>query len=342
MILKNTPIFEQGILKSEESGMKIQDITGYPSIDKPWLKYYTKEAIDSKIPQCSVYDYLFENNKNYPTDVAINYFGTRITYGELFELINKAAKAFIAQGVKAGDVVTIVTLSCVQSVVCFYALNKIGAISNYVNVLSSEEDLKKYLNEAKSQVVVGIPLVKNNLMIWDVDLKKELKYGETGEVCLQCESQMISYMDNDEEMNNLFHTHKDGSKWLHTGDLGYVDSDGFLYLVGRMKRIILTSKDGVVYKVFPNISEEVIASNKDIQDICIVGFEENNDIVLKAYVVLKKERRNKWNEIERQLRVIAEKELSEHMRPTYYELREKLPLTSAGKIDYRKLEEETQ
>ena len=137
--------------------MEMQNI-GYPSQDKPWLKYYTDEAINAPIPNESLYDYMYKMNKDYLNDIAINYFVTKITYGKLFEEIDKTARAFIAQNVKQGDVCTIVTLSCVPSVLCFYALNKIGAASNYINVLSSQEDMEIYFKDASSDIVLTLDL----------------------------------------------------------------------------------------------------------------------------------------------------------------------------------------
>ena len=75
-------------------------LTGYPSIDKPWLKYYTEEAINAPLPECTIFEYMYENNKEYPDDIALLYFNHKITYGELFENIDKTAKAFTKIGVK--------------------------------------------------------------------------------------------------------------------------------------------------------------------------------------------------------------------------------------------------
>ena len=61
------------------------NLTGYPSIDKPWLKNYSEEAINAELPECTIYEYMEQNNKDYPADIAINYLGRKITYKELFE-----------------------------------------------------------------------------------------------------------------------------------------------------------------------------------------------------------------------------------------------------------------
>lgn len=83
--------------------MEEKKLTGYPSIDKPWLKYYSEEAINARIPECTVYQNLYNHNKDYPNDIALMYFGKKITYEQLFAEVEDAAKAFAAQGVKSGD-----------------------------------------------------------------------------------------------------------------------------------------------------------------------------------------------------------------------------------------------
>lgn len=575
-------------------------LTGYPSIDKPWLKYYSEDAISTQRSECSLYDLMRERNKNRLQDYAINYFGKKMTFQTLFEHIEDAAKAFLALGVKAGDIVSIVSVSTPVSVICLYALNRIGAVSNFLNVLAEQDDLQKFFIEAKSKVVVtldlfsqkvfaaanesgvehvvvfsveqempfavklgyrakagrvhlplndpklllwanflkmavgkpqihykkdphklcllthtggttgepkavmltdcamnavvdgyfvimdssevlrgskqnsvflqvmipfvvygiltcahmplcmgwclaiipkfdgsewsqyfkkyglhyafavpayissmledkkldgidfsevrtiamggdgmneklekeindffsahgsdvevvkgyglsevsatavstfpgcnkigsvGIPLYANNMMAYDNDTGTELPYNKIGEICLQCPSQMEGYMDNEEATRQLIRIHSDGSEWLHTGDLGYIDEDGFLFLVGRIKRMILTTKDGVAYKVFPNIPEEVLAEHGDVLQSCIVGAVSGGNEVLRAYVVVSSESLSETKRIEEELRRICEEKLPIYSRPTFYEFREQLPLTAAGKVDYRALEKEAE
>lgn len=61
--------------------------TGYPSIDKMWLKYYNAEAVNEPLPECTIYEYLWENNKDHLSDISIIYFGRKITYNGLFKNI---------------------------------------------------------------------------------------------------------------------------------------------------------------------------------------------------------------------------------------------------------------
>lgn len=564
-------------------------MTGYPSIDKPWLKYYSEEAINAPLPESSLYDYLYDCNKEHMEDYALNYFGNKITFRKLFEMIDCTAKAFLTIGVRECDIIPIVSVSTVASIVCFYALNRIGAVVDFLNVLAEQDELEKYFKEADAKVVVtldlfeekvlasarrcnikkvvsfgidyemplairtgyylktgiktrrtnpssvirwnklmeqskgqpainyrkdpqkmcllahtggttgepkavmvndyamnavasyyktcfqytrgevwanvivpfviyglltclhmpltlgleiavitkfdsskwgeyfkkyhinyilaapsyvnvfydypqyhslnlqglklcgvggdgmtiekelalngyfrehgtaievlkgyglsetcstavtgltgvnkigsvGIPLVHNNLMIYDNTQKVELPYNEIGEICLQSPARMIGYMNDEQATRELFRFHVDGTEWLHTGDLGYVDEDGFLFLVGRMKRVILTAKDGVTYKVFPNMVEKVLDENENVIQSCVVGTYSGADQVLRAFIAVSKEKLEHTAEIEQVLRRHCKEKLPSYARPTFYEFKEKLPLTPAGKIDYRTLE----
>ncbi len=132
--------------------MNEQKLTGYPSIDKPWLKYYSEEAVNAPLPECTIYEYLWENNKEYPDDIAIIYFGRKITYGQLFKNIDHCAKALIACGVKDGEVVTVAMPSIPEALYAIYAINKIGAVANVIHPLAGEGEIIDYLNEVGSRV----------------------------------------------------------------------------------------------------------------------------------------------------------------------------------------------
>ena len=127
-------------------------LTGYPSIDKPWLKYYSEEAINAPLPECTIYEYLWENNKDYPDDIAIIYYNRKITYGELFREIDKTASALLALGVKQGEIVTVALPSIPEALYAVYALNKIGAVANMIHPLAGEQELCNYLNEVEGRV----------------------------------------------------------------------------------------------------------------------------------------------------------------------------------------------
>ena len=137
--------------------MEIENkLTGYPSIDKPWLKYYTEEAINAPLPECTIYEYLWENNKDRLEDIAIIYFGKKITYGELFENIDKTVRAFSAIGVKYGDIVIVATVTTPETIYAFYALNRLGAIPNMVDPRTSVEGIRDYIKEVNAKYVLSL------------------------------------------------------------------------------------------------------------------------------------------------------------------------------------------
>ena len=108
------------------------------------------------------------------------------------------------------------------------------------------------LNNVYRENTLGIPLCKTIVKIVDTETGKELPYGEAGELCFHTPSQMKEYYQNPKETAETIRQHEDGMKWIHTGDLGWVDQDGFVHFKGRMKRIYMTQgEDGTLYKVFP-------------------------------------------------------------------------------------------
>lgn len=135
-----------------------QKLTGYPSIDKPWLKYYSRDAIETKLPDCTIYEYIWENNKDHLDDVAINYFDRRITYRVLFEEIDKCAKAFKMLGVQKGDVVVMTTVTTPETIYSFYALNILGATANMVDPRTSVDGIKNFILEVDAKIVLTIEI----------------------------------------------------------------------------------------------------------------------------------------------------------------------------------------
>ena len=124
----------------------------------PWKKFYTKEEREIEVPDISIYKYIKEIALNNPHSIAIDYFGTKITYKDFINKIDKAARAFRCYGIRPGDVVTICMPNMPEGVISFYALNKIGAIANMIHPLSAEEEIKSFLNEADSVMLVAVDI----------------------------------------------------------------------------------------------------------------------------------------------------------------------------------------
>ncbi len=148
--------------------MDEQKMTGYASIDKPWLKYYTDEAINAELPHCTVYEYLWENNKEHLDDIAIEYFGRKISYRKLFENIDRTAAAFAALGVRKGDIVSLVMLNSPETICTIYALNKLGAISNIIEPRTNNELIVKRINDTNSKAVIVHDIFKSKLKEFDL------------------------------------------------------------------------------------------------------------------------------------------------------------------------------
>ncbi len=137
--------------------MEERKLTVYPSIDKPWLKYYTKIGF-THIPsaEMSMYAFLWENNKSNLEYTALNYFGRKITFRVLFEKIDVVASALRSLGIKKGDIVSLCALNIPEFVYLLYALNKIGAVSNWIGLTSPVADLHEQLVTTDSRVVFTV------------------------------------------------------------------------------------------------------------------------------------------------------------------------------------------
>ena len=106
------------------------------------------------MPECTIYEYLYENNKDYPNDIALEYMGAKITYGELFAHIDACEKSLSALQVKQGDIVTVALPSIPEALYIVYALNKMGAVANMIHPLAGEKEILHYLNEVNSEVAI--------------------------------------------------------------------------------------------------------------------------------------------------------------------------------------------
>ncbi|MBQ4129225.1 MAG: acyl--CoA ligase [Ruminococcus sp.] len=128
-------------------------LTGYPSIDKPWLKYYTEEEINAETPKCSIYQKIYENNLHFTNQTALLFFGKKITYKKLFSQIDRTAIALASYGVVNGDNVAICMPALPETVYAILALNKIGANAVLLNPLFDEQQLLNRINETEAKLL---------------------------------------------------------------------------------------------------------------------------------------------------------------------------------------------
>lgn len=148
---------------------KIQtgEIQGPPigklSLDKNWLKKYTDKELSIKIPHMKIYDYMMKDNLNHFNDKAIVYFGKSITYKNLDKKINAFARSLKQDGIKKGDIITVCMPNTPEAIIAFYAINKIGAIANMIHPLSGQQEIKNYLREVNSKMIITIDSSYNKI-----------------------------------------------------------------------------------------------------------------------------------------------------------------------------------
>ena len=186
----------------------------------------------------------------------------------------------------------------------------------------------------------GIPLVDTIVSVFEPGTTKELPIGEQGEICICSESIMKGYYHKPEETAAVKQVHPDGRTWVHTGDVGYIDEDGFVFVGSRIKRLIIRP-DG--FKVFPSMIENVISRHPAVQQCSVVGCTDRDHVQGRlpfVYVVLEPEADKKKRQIQRELCQLCREELPEYVQPVGYKFISEMPFTPIGKVDYRKLEEE--
>ena len=189
---------------------------------------------------------------------------------------------------------------------------------------------------------LGIPLPKVNVKIVNPKDGQEQKYDEVGEVCFHAPNIMSGYFKNPKETDNIIKTHADNKKWIHTGDLGSVDQEGFLTFHGRIKKIYLTKgSDNNVYKLFPMQIENELIKNEEVLECGTIVVPDQEKIhvaiaFVRVKVGLEKET------VRGKILEFARAHLPEHAIPKKIMLIEKMPYTQSNKIDYKKLEEKYQ
>ena len=194
-------------------------------------------------------------------------------------------------------------------------------------------------NDASNKIgSVGTPLIRNNLKIIDTNTGAELRYNEVGEICLTGPTLIDGYWNNEEETKRVFKI-ENGVRWIHTGDRGYMDEDGVVFFNDRVKRIIVRS-DG--HNVWPSDSEKVIEKHPCIENCCVVGVRDKTlgqGEIVTAFIVLKNGCGKSDKQVIEELKEELLKNLPTRDVPLKYFVRDNLPLSGVGKIDYRSLKQ---
>ncbi len=184
--------------------------------------------------------------------------------------------------------------------------------------------------------IIGVPLPDIDFKIVKNGTFNQVPAGEEGEICISGPLTMMGYLGDDAETAQTLRLHEDGKIWLHTGDLGYVESDGLVYFAQRLKRMIISSG----YNIYPTHLESIINSHEAVLTSTVVGIDHPyKGQVPKAFIVLK-EGYKPGKRLEKEIRELLERNVPVYALPTAYEFRDKLPTTLVGKVAFKKLEAE--
>jgi long-chain acyl-CoA synthetase len=194
------------------------------------------------------------------------------------------------------------------------------------------------MNDVRKIGTVGIPQNKVTVKVVDTENGKEKTYDETGEILINAPGMMMGYLNQPQETENSVEVDIMGKKWIHTGDLGKIDKDGFVYIQGRLKRIYrrLLPESGV-FKVFPDYIEKTLDKHPAVKHCAVICVEDKTFITAPvAFIVLSQQVENP----EKIFSEYIESEIGEYNVPVRYVLKKDMPLLANGKIDYCTLEQE--
>jgi len=184
---------------------------------------------------------------------------------------------------------------------------------------------------------VGLPFPSTRLRVVDLnDGETQVPLGEEGELICSGPQVMKGYLNKPEETRNALREH-DGAVWMHTGDVGRVDEDGYVYVVDRAKDMIIVGG----YKVFSSEVEDKLFKHPAIGMCALIGLpnpERPDSEIVKLVVQKSEEYRGKSDEeVEAELRAFARENLAAYKVPKLYEFVEAIPLTSVGKVDKKSM-----
>ena len=183
---------------------------------------------------------------------------------------------------------------------------------------------------------IGIPFPDTYIKIVEPNTENELPYGTEGEILLSGPTVMKEYMHHPKETAQTLRRHGDGRTWVHTGDLGIMDEEGFVYFKGRAKRMIVSSG----YNIYPAQLENIIDAHPMVQMSCVIGVPDPYRMQkVKAFVKLVPEAKP-TEETKKILLDYCCQHIAKYAMPYDITFKDDMPKTLVGKVAYRVLEEE--
>ncbi len=181
---------------------------------------------------------------------------------------------------------------------------------------------------------IGIPFPDTYYKIVKASTKNEVPYGDEGEICISGPSVMLGYLNNPAETESTLQQHEDGRVWLHTGDLGVMDDEGFIHFKQRLKRMIISSG----YSIYPSQLENIIDGHEAVLMSSVIGVPDPYKMQkVKAFVVLRPEV-PLTEEVKDSIYQLCKRNIAHYAMPYEFEYLDKLPQTLVGKVAYTVLE----
>lgn len=181
---------------------------------------------------------------------------------------------------------------------------------------------------------IGEPLPGLDVQIWDEN-NEPLPQGEVGQIAVSGPTMMEGYLTEDGPIDEGLYKKADGSKWVLTGDLAYIDEDGYLVFMGRSKRLIIISG----YNVYPGDIEKLMTELDFIKECCAVqAFDDEGKIMVRLYVVADGAEENA-EEYNKQIRDLIGSRINKFSVPRDIRYIDALPRTRLEKVDFMSLTE---
>lgn len=180
---------------------------------------------------------------------------------------------------------------------------------------------------------IGIPNPDTLVRVCNPETNEVLPDGEIGEICVNGPTVMLGYVNNKEETDNTIRTHADGTQWLHTGDLGFME-DGVLHFTSRLKRMIISNG----YNIYPTELENIINKCKYVASSVVVGIKDKVRQEAPKAVIVLKNGVQRTAEIEKEIKEFCKEHIAKNAQIKEIEYTDALPTTKIGKINYRKFE----
>ena len=295
------------------------------------LAFGLKAEMTPYVSETTVFDDLGKYDFVTAAPIHYRYLYNKITEAkdkkEILSIMKKLSK--VKCFVSGGDKITVQELLAMQQlfetpIINGYGNNELTGGAIISPVYASKPDS------------VGIPMKGITVAAFDTDTCDKLDAGLEGEICVNSDCVFKEYLNNEEETKKIKQLHSDGLEWVHTGDLGYVDQDGYVYITGRAKRLIKRE----AFKIAPDTIENVIMKLKQIKDCVVVGvpdLEHEGSSVPMAYVELQPEFTVNFEEVKRLIEETCVSELPDYEHPKYIVQIDKIPYKNT-KHNFKELE----